>query len=155
MWSQLPVNLPDLDHVTPLRGPWYLVTEHRNLEFSMLMRYLDRHQVFSQWASFPSRRYLIPGSPWVRCIHLHLPSNKTVWKSKDSLLHQGSHGDGREPCCKDLHLNPPRGLLSYYSRWYQTRYHPHPRLSLPLPAWHLNALRERVDLLTYLCPSDI
>lgn len=43
----------------------------------MLMRYLDRIQVFSQWAfllGIPSyKRYLIPGLPWVRPVRLHPP----------------------------------------------------------------------------------
>ncbi|XP_031234449.1 uncharacterized protein LOC116096594 [Mastomys coucha] len=34
--------------------------------------------------------------------------------------------------------------------WYQIGYHPYPGPSLPLPAWHLNAPSDSVDLLTHL-----
>lgn len=40
---------------------------------------------FPSWAILPAKAiYVIPGSHRVRCMHLHLPSNKAIWMSKEN-----------------------------------------------------------------------
>jgi hypothetical protein len=89
LWNTKPLYLTK-DH-----GHWVM---QKHMEFSTLMRYLDYPPLHSPhspslWSanellflSIPfHKRYLIPGSPWIKYIHSHPPPNKPEWTREGHL----------------------------------------------------------------------
>jgi hypothetical protein len=78
--------------------------------------------------------YLIPGSPWVRCMNSYPPSDKTVWTSRDQLFIKDWR---RRLHHKELSLNPLEKAFSFPA---------------PPDAW-LSFITKPVSALSWALPS--